>query len=62
GAFFAPTVLADVTPEMDVYREELFGPAAVVYRVADEDAAGRDPAHGRHARRGRSSHRPCSPT
>ena len=39
GAFFAPTVLADVTPEMDVYGEELFGPAAVVYRVADEDAA-----------------------
>ncbi|MBW1638578.1 NAD-dependent succinate-semialdehyde dehydrogenase [Microbacterium resistens] len=39
GAFFAPTVLADVTPEMDVYREELFGPAAVVYRVADEQAA-----------------------
>lgn len=39
GAFFAPTVLADVTPEMDVYREELFGPAAVVYRVADEEAA-----------------------
>ncbi|WP_295010372.1 NAD-dependent succinate-semialdehyde dehydrogenase [uncultured Microbacterium sp.] len=39
GAFFAPTLLADVTPEMDVYREELFGPAAVVYRVADEDAA-----------------------
>ncbi|OJU38800.1 MAG: succinate-semialdehyde dehydrogenase [Microbacterium sp. 69-10] len=39
GAFFAPTVLADVTPAMDVYREELFGPAAVVYRVADEDAA-----------------------
>lgn len=39
GAFFAPTVLADVTSQMDVYREELFGPAAVVYRVADEDAA-----------------------
>jgi len=39
GTFFAPTLLADVTPEMDVYREELFGPAAVVYRVADEDAA-----------------------
>lgn len=39
GAFFAPTLLADVTSEMDVYREELFGPAAVVYRVADEDAA-----------------------
>ncbi|MGM7672063.1 NAD-dependent succinate-semialdehyde dehydrogenase [Microbacterium sp. A93] len=39
GAFFDPTVLADVTPEMDVYREELFGPAGVVYRAADEDAA-----------------------
>ncbi|WCM55303.1 NAD-dependent succinate-semialdehyde dehydrogenase [Microbacterium sp. EF45047] len=39
GAFFAPTVLADVTPEMDVYREELFGPAGVVYRVADETEA-----------------------
>ena len=39
GAFFAPTLLADVTDEMDVYREELFGPAGVVYRVADEDDA-----------------------
>ncbi|MFS0866633.1 NAD-dependent succinate-semialdehyde dehydrogenase [Microbacterium sp. 179-B 1A2 NHS] len=36
GAFFAPTVLTGVTPEMDVYREELFGPAGVVYRAADE--------------------------
>jgi len=39
GAFYTPTVLTGVTPEMDVYREELFGPASVVYRVADEDAA-----------------------
>lgn len=39
GAFFAPTLLADVTPEMDVYREELFGPAGVVYRAAGEDEA-----------------------
>ncbi|MBN7794584.1 aldehyde dehydrogenase family protein [Microbacterium esteraromaticum] len=39
GTFFAPTVLADVTADMNVYREELFGPAAVVYRVADEAAA-----------------------
>lgn len=39
GTFFPPTVLADVTPEMDVYRQELFGPAAVVYRVAGEDEA-----------------------
>lgn len=39
GAFYEPTVLTDVTPEMDVYREELFGPAGVVYKVADEDEA-----------------------
>jgi succinate-semialdehyde dehydrogenase/glutarate-semialdehyde dehydrogenase len=32
-------VLADVTPDMEAYQEELFGPAAVVYRAADEDAA-----------------------
>ncbi|WP_300265612.1 NAD-dependent succinate-semialdehyde dehydrogenase [Microbacterium sp.] len=39
GTFFAPTVLTDVTGEMDVYREELFGPAAVVYRVSSEAEA-----------------------
>ncbi|KRE92545.1 succinate-semialdehyde dehydrogenase [Nocardioides sp. Soil774] len=35
GAFVGATVLTDVTPDMRAYREELFGPAAVVYRVAD---------------------------
>jgi succinate-semialdehyde dehydrogenase / glutarate-semialdehyde dehydrogenase len=35
GAFVGATVLTDVTPAMRAYREELFGPAAVVYRVAD---------------------------
>jgi len=35
GAFVEPTVLTDVTPEMRAYHEELFGPAAVIYRVAD---------------------------
>ncbi len=39
GAFYAPTVLTDVTSDMDVYREELFGPVGVVYKVADEDEA-----------------------
>lgn len=39
GAYYAPTVLTDVTPAMDVYREELFGPASVVYKVAGEDEA-----------------------
>ena len=35
GAFVEATVLTDVTPDMRAYGEELFGPAAVVYRVAD---------------------------
>jgi succinate-semialdehyde dehydrogenase/glutarate-semialdehyde dehydrogenase len=39
GAFYPGTVLTDVTPAMDAYREEFFGPVGVVYRVADEDAA-----------------------
>jgi succinate-semialdehyde dehydrogenase/glutarate-semialdehyde dehydrogenase len=39
GNYFEPTVLTDVTPENDVYREELFGPVAQVYRVPSEEAA-----------------------
>jgi succinate-semialdehyde dehydrogenase/glutarate-semialdehyde dehydrogenase len=39
GAFVEPTLLAHVTPEMRAYREALFGPAAVGYRVRDEDEA-----------------------
>ncbi len=39
GAFYPGTVLTGVTPEMDAYREEFFGPVGVVYRVADEAAA-----------------------
>ena len=39
GAFVEPTVLSGVTPDMRAYREELFGPAAVVYQVADADEA-----------------------
>lgn len=39
GAFFRPTVLTNVTPGMDVFREELFGPAAVIYKVASEQEA-----------------------
>src|SRR5580704_5379198 len=39
GAFVEPTVLSGVTPDMRAYREELFGPAAVVYSVADADEA-----------------------
>jgi succinate-semialdehyde dehydrogenase / glutarate-semialdehyde dehydrogenase len=39
GAFVEATVLTDVTPQMRAYREELFGPVAVVYRVSDVDEA-----------------------
>jgi succinate-semialdehyde dehydrogenase / glutarate-semialdehyde dehydrogenase len=39
GNYFEPTVLTDVTPANDVYREELFGPVAQVYRVGSEDEA-----------------------
>ncbi|MXG29780.1 NAD-dependent succinate-semialdehyde dehydrogenase [Streptomyces sp. YIM 132580] len=39
GAFVQPTILTGVKPGMRAYAEELFGPAAVVYRVADEDEA-----------------------
>jgi succinate-semialdehyde dehydrogenase / glutarate-semialdehyde dehydrogenase len=39
GAFVQATLLADVTPEMRAYREELFGPVAVVHRVSSEEEA-----------------------
>src|SRR3984885_13880521 len=39
GAFVEATVLTDVTPDMRAYREELFGPAAVIYRVSDASEA-----------------------
>ncbi len=39
GAFFEATVLTDVTPEMRAFREELFGPVAVVYKVSSVDEA-----------------------
>ncbi|MGO3641353.1 MAG: NAD-dependent succinate-semialdehyde dehydrogenase, partial [Psychrobacter sp.] len=39
GAWFAPAVLTDVTESMDVYRQELFGPVAVIYKARDIDHA-----------------------
>src|ERR1700733_6886817 len=39
GAYFAPAVLTGVTPDMRAYKEELFGPVAVVYKVTDDDEA-----------------------
>jgi succinate-semialdehyde dehydrogenase/glutarate-semialdehyde dehydrogenase len=39
GRFFEPTVLADVTPEMLLAREETFGPVAPLFRFRTEDEA-----------------------
>ncbi len=39
GNFVSPGVLTGVTPGNDAYREELFGPVAIVYRVESEDEA-----------------------
>ncbi len=37
--FYEPTVLAYVTPEMAIHREEVFGPVLAVYRVASAEEA-----------------------
>ncbi len=39
GAFFPAGVLTGLTPDNEVYYEELFGPIAQVYRAVDEDDA-----------------------
>ncbi|MGW5633980.1 NADP-dependent succinic semialdehyde dehydrogenase [Streptomyces sp. NPDC003832] len=39
GWYFPPTVLADVTREMRIHREEAFGPVATLYRAGDLDEA-----------------------
>jgi malonate-semialdehyde dehydrogenase (acetylating)/methylmalonate-semialdehyde dehydrogenase len=39
GFFVGPTVIDEVTPEMDVYREEIFGPVLSVLRTDSVDEA-----------------------
>ena len=39
GAHYPPGVLTEVNSDNPAYREELFGPVAMVFRVADEDEA-----------------------
>jgi succinate-semialdehyde dehydrogenase / glutarate-semialdehyde dehydrogenase len=39
GAFFAPTVITGIPRDSAIYREEMFGPVALVYEVADEAEA-----------------------
>jgi acyl-CoA reductase-like NAD-dependent aldehyde dehydrogenase len=39
GLFYPPTLLTDVRPDMEIYREETFGPVLPVIRVRDEEEA-----------------------
>jgi succinate-semialdehyde dehydrogenase/glutarate-semialdehyde dehydrogenase len=39
GWYYTPTILAGITREMRIHREEAFGPVATLYRVADVDEA-----------------------
>lgn len=39
GYFYEPTIITDVTTEMDVWREEIFGPVVVVMPFRDEAEA-----------------------
>lgn len=39
GAWMTPGVLVDLDPDSDVAKEEIFGPVAAVYKVADIDEA-----------------------
>lgn len=39
GAFFNPTILADIPKNSPAYKEELFGPVATVFRAMDEEEA-----------------------
>jgi acyl-CoA reductase-like NAD-dependent aldehyde dehydrogenase len=36
GDYFEPTILADVTPDMDIAQEEVFGPVMLLMRVRDD--------------------------
>jgi succinate-semialdehyde dehydrogenase/glutarate-semialdehyde dehydrogenase len=39
GAFYPATVLTGVTPDMQAYAEELFGPVAILFKVTSVDEA-----------------------
>ncbi len=39
GFYYPPTILTNITPEMRIHKEEVFGPVATLYRVAGIDEA-----------------------
>jgi succinate-semialdehyde dehydrogenase/glutarate-semialdehyde dehydrogenase len=39
GFYYRPTILTDIPPESPAYREEVFGPVALLFRAADVDDA-----------------------
>jgi succinate-semialdehyde dehydrogenase/glutarate-semialdehyde dehydrogenase len=39
GNYFLPTVLTGITPSSPIYREEVFGPVAMLFRAGDIDEA-----------------------
>lgn len=39
GDYFEPTILADVTPDMDIAQEEVFGPVMLLMRFSDDAEA-----------------------
>lgn len=39
GAFVTPAVITNVTPDMDIFSEEVFGPVVVVYETDSEQSA-----------------------
>lgn len=39
GSFYPPTLLTDVTPDMDIFKEEIFGPVVTVVTFKTDDEA-----------------------
>ena len=39
GNMYTPSILSGITPEMDAYNQELFGPVAQLYRVSSDEEA-----------------------
>ncbi|OUS24632.1 hypothetical protein A9Q99_23990 [Gammaproteobacteria bacterium 45_16_T64] len=39
GNFYPPTILTGITPEMDIYQQEIFGPVMLVMKVKNDEEA-----------------------